>query len=577
MLFTRSRAITAVLLMCVTMLCTDHAVSQQAPKRVSNQSTTSSSKLIDPYQGEAVAIERANELESRTEKRLGDIWGVVNLLGYIAGLLGVLITITVLYFSIRSTKSAVAEAKNEARDFLEEWMRVHGERLLQQEIMRAIEPHLTKALQEIKDKSTAALVELDNQLNKTAQLSQTLEALSATKQGVLESAVEELPASGEATAAIVDQPVEEPLPIQTPQRPKTKKAEVREAAALRDTSPAEAIAKLEALASVLQVSALEDDIAASIEAQIELAVTYEKLENYKKVAEIYEALMARHASTGSKKIAHSLSRAASLASRFFEDQADYARVYQIVDSFIPMAIRLQLTGLPLNRALNCLSAKSRSQFAQNDYEGVLNTHEQIAPLIPADAVGFLPIRSVLTNLDLRKARALVKLSRTTEAKKFMLDLLNTPTDRTPGREDRSRTHRLEFTLATIYEAERNYPEALAYFRRIIELPYEGSARTYKLQALLHKAAILSELKLRDEELSTYDTILSLWKADPSEFLSAYAAAALVNKAIALSQMEQSQKALAVANEALQLFSPSTDPEVIEQTTKAARLKALLER
>ncbi|SFI32887.1 hypothetical protein SAMN04515618_11799 [Collimonas sp. OK307] len=472
----------------------------------------------------------------------------------------------------------------EAREYLEEWMKTNGEELLQKETIKAIEPHLNKALQEIRDKSTATLVQLDAHLQKTAQLNQSLEALSASKINLQEpdeasvTEVELAPAS-EAAAEKTGTPIVASPPMVRSNGSKPSK--IRDAVSLRGERPAEAIVKLEEIIESMQGSESPEDIVLIIDAETELALTFDGLDNIDKAAEFYDRAVREYADTNTKKVAIAISRAASLATQFFERIADYERVISITEVYLPLFTRLELTGLSAVRAIRCLNVKSRCLFNLSNYEGVLATHTQFEQIFP-DRDGAATFTSVATTLDLSKARALEFLSRTAEAKSYLLELLSKSSNKVgvrPSRQMKHRVVRLEFALARLYENEKNFPQALAYYGNVIENQLEAeSGISLKLQAMLHKATILSELQLRNEELTTYDAIVDLWeKSGSSDVYAVFAAAALVNKAIVLSRLERTDEASAVTNRVLNLFSTNTEPEVIEQTAKAVRLKSLLER
>ena len=102
---------------------------------------------------------------------------------------------------------------------------------------------------------------------------------------------------------------------------------------------------------------------------------------------------------------------------------------------------------------------------------------------------------------------------------------------------------------------------------------------YIFHAYIEKASVLSKKMIIFEELKTYDEIVDLWHKSGSnkEDYDVYAATALVNKALTLTKSGNPSDALNEANKVIKLFNLSLDHDVVEQTTKAAKLKTLLER
>lgn len=137
-------------------------------------------------------------------------------------------------------------------------------------------------------------------------------------------------------------------------------------------------------------------------------------------------------------------------------------------------------------------------------------------------------------------------------------------------------------LAGLLEEEKNVTEALSLYSSVIatlDPNDEHGLNSSILQAFLRKAEILSNLGLIKEEIAVYDEVVKLWNkySYTKAFTEVYAAAAYVNKAIVLSKLGQPTEALDVTNQVIELFRSSNEPPIIEQVSKAIKLKALLER
>jgi tetratricopeptide (TPR) repeat protein len=175
------------------------------------------------------------------------------------------------------------------------------------------------------------------------------------------------------------------------------------------------------------------------------------------------------------------------------------------------------------------------------------------------------------------------LGQTTEAKEFLTKAISKYTAR-PGRRQFNNPAPMKLLLASIFDDENNYQEALALCASIVQ-EYQQDEGTisvaFVMKALLQKASILSKLGLPQEEINIYDETveLGIHKVDSRGMLiyQAYIATAMVNKAITLSKLGRSAEALHIANDILSKFNANIDQAVIEQTTKAAKLKSVLER
>lgn len=67
-------------------------------------------------------LTKYTQITEDTKERVGDISGSVDRFGVLVGLFGILMTVIVIFFSIRSTKEAKLEAKEEAQKLLKEWI-----------------------------------------------------------------------------------------------------------------------------------------------------------------------------------------------------------------------------------------------------------------------------------------------------------------------------------------------------------------------------------------------------------------------------------------------------------------------
>ena len=533
-----------------------------------------SSKRPSPLP-QSLPLDEVDRLENRIDKRLSDVWGTVSVLGYIGSLLGILITIVVLFFSIRSTKTAVAEAKIEARKYLEEWLKADGNRILQDEIEKVISPHLSKALQEIKDKSTPVLLQLDDQLKKTEQLGDTLEKLSTqTKQGEKDDDVLEAQNSNTPETEIVNSTqngttFNEPPPA-TVTISQTKAPQ--DIAILRRERPAEAISILEQKIEELENATAEREIAQRIDLRFELARCFAALGDREKARELFLAASEDRFDTTSSKVAIALGKGVTSALSFLEQDLHLEEIYNLSAQYIDLAARLQLTGISRSRALSCLVLRARCQYQDAKYEAVLETYEQFKAGFRSQSGA--PGTSQETHLEIRKARALLQMNRSQEAKTHLEGILSA-IEATSERVDRFARDRIRLLLGDIFRGEKHFSQALAYYRLTIE---SGDAPTSrKLEALLQKAAILSELQLRTEEIDTYDKIIATWQRGNPESYAFYGSAAMVNKAIALSETGHTKEALDLIGEVNRIFGDTRDPDVAPQITKAGRLRMLLER
>lgn len=519
--------------------------------------------------------EKVNDSLAMQQSRLNDLYAQFNLLAYLAVFLGALIAVIVVFFSIKSTSSAVSEAKSEANKIVEDWLKNKGEALLILQLEKVIASQLEKALKEIKDASIPILVALDEELQKTTKINQELSAKNLKEEGYPEDTIREDSSSqNEAiveTAAIIEPQIVEDTPANL-----TPKAQFRRAQKfIRNDRIAEAIVILESLIDQLENSSLETEIILYIEAKSNLARLLEsKLNQFDQAISIYISLVARFLQTESGKIASVLIRAINDMCYLYEDVSDYEKAIEGYATAIDLFDRVKPEGsLVANRYARAYSGKARCHYMLEQYQAVIDTYSKFTskPDVPRSVM--------LQNLTVRAARSFLNMGKIAEAKEILMSEISITVD---GASNKINHPREKILLAQIFEDENNLDEALSLCNQVIEEYNNNPPRmmaAYVMQALTAKASILSKKGFIFEELKTYDQIENLWQESGinKESFSSYTATALVNKAITLSKSGNTSEALGVVNKVIELFKVSLNPNILEQTTKAARLKELLER
>jgi len=116
------------------------------------------------------------------DKRIDDLsdslGNSVDFYGILITVIGILMTIVVVYFSFRSTKEAVLAAKDEARkeieaqakNIIESWLNKDGKQELTKKIDDALEPEIAKALDQIHKKADGELKKLEEERLKASMI-----------------------------------------------------------------------------------------------------------------------------------------------------------------------------------------------------------------------------------------------------------------------------------------------------------------------------------------------------------------------------------------------------------------------
>lgn len=553
-----------------------------APKREQSEvPVAASSRQPQKSTSDAPAAmpEQVKQLLEAQDKRLSDIWSTVNLLSYIAALLGILTTTIVVFFSLKSTSAAVAEAKNEARKSTEEWMRQNGEKLLAEESKKVLAPQVESALKDIKSAATPILVALDAELQKTVKLNEGLGArnnvASATDadEGIAQDAAQS--PLGQADPSNATQ--------QTSNRAsKSDRDEYRVAVALaRNGQYAESIARFEAIMEKLEGALDEVQQSIYLDSALELSRLLRKVDSTSKAMALYEEVLKKFGDIRSSRAAGTLIRIIAEFAVQLQKQRDFQRCIDVCDFGLGVWDNTRPGSVLVTQRLGTIcNTKGKCFFELGRYDESIQMHDELVRRLSTHKVTQTSLSSIATSI-IRVAQCLIKLNRTDEAKALLRNAI-TELLQTHAGTGTLAANREMFALANIFEEEKNYPEALALYSSIIATldPNDRySLSPLVLQALLRKAEILSRLGLVKEEIAVYDEVVSLWEkyTEVKQFNEVYAAAAYVNKAIVLSKLGQSGDALAATTEVVDLFKASDDPAIIEQVTKAIKLKALLER
>ena len=544
-------------------------------------SSVSPESLI--FQQNEALIEKYKVIVENQDKRLSDIWGSIGILGYIAALLGVLTTAIVVFFSLRSASTAVAEAKIEAGKTIESWLKSNAEKLLVEETKKVIAPQLDHALREIKDAATPILVALDAELQKTVKLNEDLSAKNGGSK--VSEADEGSPADQPANEQEQYNSVQNQPPSAARAGENFCRADLRTVRTLKGQHRyAEAIAIIDLLSDKLRTSADEKDQLVFYEACYERIAITEALGDNDTALSEYKELVSRLIVTKSPGVASVLAKILYSMALLEEEVGDVENAINTCDKVISIDETFNFSGRQdVTRLLRTLSLKTRCLFSIKKYKLVIECYEYIQQRLSSEQLEE-PINSaVARNIELRFARSLVFLARPKEAKEFLSKTIGKYATRS-GRSRSNDPAPLKLMLASILDDEDNYQEALALCASIIQDYQENigiRSANFVMQALLRKAAILSKLGLPQEEISVYDEIIEIGSRKVASngwaIQQEYIATAMVNKAITLTKLGRSPEALLVTNEILSKFNANIDQAIVEQTTKAAKLKTVLER
>lgn len=521
--------------------------------------------------------DKVNASLQSQQSRLNDIWGIVGLLGFLCAFLGALITVIVVFFSLKSTKAAVSEAKLEANNIVENWLRDKGEAVLIKESAKVIDMQIDDAIKKIKDAATPILLDLDAELQKTTKINQELFA----KNGKIESDQEEVVSGDlanvplEVVNGITPQVNVQQLETVVVADNITLQSLYKKGMLLKEEDrAAEAIAIFESLVDQLEHASLEKEITLYAEAKIQLAlISDDKLDQFDKAISVYESLIAKLITTNSEKVSSLIIRACNDLGLMYRRINAYSKAKDSYQNAINLFERVKpKASLAFSRYTRAINGLMSCHFDNNEYLEVIDLYNKYIDLIKQNASNLVSIHG----LNINAARSYSMLNKTTEAKELLLHEIKNPVN------TRSTYQREKILLAQLFEEEKNYDEALILCNQIIEDFNQKPTKIISasvLQALLRKASILSNKLVVFEEIKTYDDVVELWEKSNvmKEAYSVYAATALVNKALTLTKAGNAKDALNEVNKVMNLFKLSLDHDVVEQTTKAAKLKSLIER
>ncbi len=533
--------------------------------------------------------EKLLELENRInssllsqQARLNDIWGAVSLLGYLAAFLGALITIVVVFFSFKSTKAAVTEAKIEANNIVGNWLNVSAEAVLISESNKVLQPKLQEALKEIKDAVTPILVKLDEELQKTTKINQELnlrnikqeaepEDISSAEILVDNITVETIEAENENTdfkeSSTSTETSDKAL---TPRKLYFKARNLK----IKDRA-AEALNILEMLSNELENSFDERDIQLYLEVNIELANILDiKLEKVDQAIAVYESILPKLLNTNYPRVAVVALRALNHLSSLYVSEGELDNALMTSRQAIELYERVpSQSANAYPRYCRAISSLIGGLFESNRFEEAINTYNEHLLHLKSDKnTNLFTLHSSIVHT----AKSYLLMNRNNEAKELLQSEINEKFDR------KSQYARERILLSDILQSEDNLEEALLLVNQVISESNKQPNKpigTYIYQALIQKAAILSKKRYILEELKTYDEIVEIWNTSGinKENYSVYAATALVNKALTLANSGDPLEALKVAKHVVEIFKVSLEHNVVEQITKAAKLISLLER
>lgn len=341
---------------------------------------------------------------------------------------------------------------------------------------------------------------------------------------------------------------------------------------------AEAIAILDSLIEKHENSTVESEIQLYMDASVALAKIEDKIGQSKKALSIYDSLVFKLSDSNSKAIKTSLIEVIIEQSYLNERIGNISEAISGYNKSIALYDKNYPKGrLDLNRYKRAYNGKSRCTYNLKDYESAIDIYNEFNR-----KVDLSPVQQELNPYDagliIRTAKSYLKLSKPTEAKNILINKIAYFNDVRL----RSVVFKMKILLAQILDEENKSDEALQIYDELIN--YLGNSDSfiygrYLMESLLEKASIMSKKMVVLEELKIYEQIEDLWNKSENkkEYLAVYPVTAMVNRAITLSKIGDSVNALIVSKKAIENFHTSLDSRVIEQLTKAEKLKALIER
>lgn len=116
-----------------------------------------------------------------------------------------------------------------------------------------------------------------------------------------------------------------------------------------------------------------------------------------------------------------------------------------------------------------------------------------------------------------------------------------------------------------YEA-KHYMEASMLWEQAAAIPNAGAEKV--AQVLVNKGVALRQLEREEESLKAYDEVVERFEKDPAPAIRVQVARALVYKGVALSQFERQEEAISAYNGVVERFGKDTAPVIREQIANA---------
>jgi tetratricopeptide (TPR) repeat protein len=438
------------------------------------------------------------------DERIGD-------LGLMIGFFGALITITVVFFSIRSKSEAVGAARDEAQEEIKKRAKEY--------IEADLRPAVDKALKDIQ-------VVADKRLEDLRKAHEVTQELNARHKGLIEG-----------YSPIISRDNDKPgTPEQKPGAEETAK-------------------KTQSVLS--KEYHFSDQLALGIQAYEQ--GKYERAaEHFDKAASIAESLMDRALALANKGGALGLLQRNEEAIVIFDEVVkDYGEASEVT-------LRVHVASALINKGV-VLSQLQWSEKAIAVYDEVVKRYGEA----PEEALR-VAVAKALVNKGVQLGQLQQNEKAITVYDEVVKRYGEAPEEALRVAVGKALVNQ-GVQLGQLQQNEKAITVYDEVVKRYGEAP-EVALRVRVASALINKGIALSELQHFEKEIAVYEEVVKRYGEAPEAALRVQVASALINKGVVLSQLQRNKEAIAVCDEVVKRYSNAPESALREAVATARTLK-----
>ena len=551
-----------------SLSATEHPTKQIVKSAPSAQITSLTSDVLTDLKLLQQKIDFFRERLDGQDKRISDLTFYLSLS---LACFGVLMTVIVVFFSLRSTKEAVLSAKDEARaeikeqaiNIIESWLTRDGQPLITQKVDSTLRPEIDKALDEIRNAAGGVINELEEEKRKAHDFNEKNEA---------------------ALAELLNRPVDEAKPLSPEQTIK-----VNEVAKELESKPSKEYSFKDWI--MLGVQAFQSkkyEVAAehftkAVEvgtkpigvamALMRKGISLGRLNLHKEEIAIYDEIVRRYGEMTEialrEQVAMALMRKGTTLGKLDQRNDGIAVFDEVVQRFGDSS-ELKLCA-PVARALMNKAISLGKLDQRND--GIAVFDEVVRRF--GDSTE-LKLREQVARALLNKAIALGAQAQQNNAIVVCDEVLSRFGDATELSLLETVARALVYKAISLRKLEQ-HNDAIVVLDEVLNRFGDSTAQTLRevvAMSLMNKGVALGQLEQLNDAIAVYDEVVRRFGDATELALRERVARTLMNKGVALGQLEQHNEAIAVFDEVVRRFGDATELALREPVARALMNKGV---